>query len=647
MPRPRLRELSSTRAALVAICAIAALGPGLRVTRAEPQSGPASPSSTLTDVTMRAGIAFTHYNGAYGKKLLPETMGAGSAFVDIDNDGDQDLILANGTDWPSRPPARSSPGISTNEKASARNDAKISTGTTGKTGGKTAAKIPHTARIADPAAPAGAAAASATAPSRPTPRLYLNNGDGTFVDATVRAGLDIELYGMGIAAADFDNDGWTDLLFTAVGQNRLLRNTGRATFVDITDKAGLGGRTAFSTSAMWFDYDRDGRLDLFICNYVKWTPDTDVYCSADGKEKSYCTPEAYRGSTSWLFHNRGGGLFEDATASAGIFDVTSKALGVTMLDYDQDGWPDVFVANDTQPNKLYRNNADGTFTELGLQAGLAFSEDGRARAGMGADAADSDNSGRPTVIVSNFSGEMLGLYSPSGGGRYVDLAPRSAVGRATRQTLGWGCFFFDFDLDGLQDLLVVNGHLDEVMTRGRGGAKFAERPHLFVNRGAGGFQDMADALGSDFAIPKVGRGAAFADIDLDGDLDIVLTTNAGRAFLYRNDLGSSGAAPTAARAVRLRLRGTSSNRDAIGATVRISAGGHRLSRLVKTGSSYLSQSELPVTFGLGSLGAANDVTVEWPGGRRETIGTLAAGAEYEIEEGRGLIRTRKFRTIRP
>ena len=228
----------------------------------------------------------------------------------------------------------------------------------------------------------------------------------------------------------------------------------------MTAKAGLGGRRAFSTSAMWFDYDKDGHLDLLICNYVQWTPQGDVFCSADGKTKSYCTPEAYRGSTSWLYRNKGDGTFDDVTAKAGFFDVTSKSLGVTLLDYDQDGWPDVFVANDTQPNKLYRNNGNGTFAELGLKAGVAFSEEGRARAGMGVDAVDLDGSGRPTVAVTNFSGEMLGLFRAESDGQYVDRAPGSDIGRATRQTLGWGCFFFDVDLDGQQDLLVVNGRLD-------------------------------------------------------------------------------------------------------------------------------------------------------------------------------------------
>ncbi len=282
---------------------------------------------------------------------------------------------------------------------------------------------------------------------------------------------------------------------------------------------------------------------------MKWTPQTDIHCSADGREKSYCTPEAYRGSTSWLFRNRGNGTFEDVTASSGLFDVTSKSLGATILDYDQDGWPDLFIANDTQPNKLYRNNHDKTFTELGLQAGLAFSEDGRARAGMGVDAADYNHTGRPSVVVTNFWGEMLGLYTPAEAGRYIDRAPSSDVGRATRQTLGWGCFFFDVDLDGQLDLLVVNGHLDAAAARAHQRVGYAESPHLFMNRGAQGFRDVAAEVGGAFAQPKVGRGAAFADIDADGDLDVVMTTNGGPAYLFRNDLANGH------RSVRLRLRG--------------------------------------------------------------------------------------------
>ena len=337
--------------------------------------------------------------------------------------------------------------------------------------------------------------------------LYRNNHNGTFTDVTRRAGLDIELYGMGAAAADFDNDGFPDLYITAVGQNRLFHNNRNGTFSDVTEHAGLGGRSGFSTSALWFDYDRDGHLDLFVANYVKWSPAHDVFCAINGKNKSYCTPEAYRGATAWLFHNRGDGTFEDVTAKSGIFDSSSKALGVAMFDYDDDGWPDLFVANDTQPNKLYRNNRDGTFRDIAVAAGVAFSEDGKARAGMGVDIADFRNSGSPGIAVTNFDGEMIGLYQRGPKGIFADSAPGSAVGRLSRNSLGFGCFFFDADLDGWPDLLVVNGHIDDTARYLRPGALYEQPPQLFIQRGAD-FDDAAALVGPDFQMPRVARGAA-------------------------------------------------------------------------------------------------------------------------------------------
>ena len=370
------------------------LGSAATLPRAQP---PAAPAFRLTDVTADAGIQFRHNNGAYGGKLLPETLGSGCAFLDYDNDGWPDILLVNGMDWPHRRRARS------------------------------------------------------------TLRLYRNNRNGTFTDVTRSAGLDVEMYGMGVAAADFNNDGFVDVFVTCVGQSRLFRNTGKGTFVDVTASSGLGKRNAFSTSAMWLDFDRDGFLDLFVCNYVRWSPEHDVFCSLDGKQKSYCTPEAYRGETSWLFRNRGNGTFEDVTATCGIFDSTSKALGVALIDHDQDGWPDIFVANDTQPNKLYRNNRNGTFREVAVEAGVAFSTDGRARAGMGVDAAVLDDSGQAVIAVTNFDNEMIGLYRPQPSGTYQDVARRTGVGMPSLNRLGFGCVFADLNLDGMLDLVVANG----------------------------------------------------------------------------------------------------------------------------------------------------------------------------------------------
>ena len=530
----------------------------------------ALPGFQLVDVTSAAGLSFTHFTGATGRKYLPETLGSGVTVFDADGDGRQDVLFMSGISL-------------------------------------------------DPAAPRQDRAL----------HLYRNAGGGRFEDVTAKSGLDLQIYAMGAAAGDFDNDGRQDLAVTAVGQSRLFRNAGEGRFVDVTAKAGLGGRTGFSSSALWIDYDRDGLLDLVICNYVRWTLKSDIFCSADGKTKSYCTPEAYPGATSWLYRNKGDGRFEDVTAAAGLLDTTSKALGIAMLDFDGNGWPDLFVANDTQPNKLYRNRGDRTFQEVGVQAGLAFSDDGRARAGMGTDAADFDNSGTTSLVVTNFSGEMLGLYSPIRPGVYADRAPGSEVGKASRVTLGFGCFFFDADLDGLLDLLVVNGHIDDRVAR-TGRVNYAETPHLFHNQGKGQFVDIAREVGAGFAAPKVGRGAAFGDLDLDGDLDVLITTNGGPASLYRNDIAPG------ARSVRLTLRGVKSNRDAIGAYVRVKVGASWLTRMVRTGSSYLSQSELPLTLGLGAAPAADEAIVQWPSGATERLAALKPGHSYVVTEGRGI-----------
>ncbi len=457
--------------------------------------------------------------------------------------------------------------------------------------------------------------------------LYRNNRNGTFTDVTRSAGLDLEMYGMGVAVGDFNNDGFPDVLVTCVGQNRLFRNTGKGTFVDVTRASGLGGRTGFSTSALWFDYDRDGLLDLFVCNYVKWTADHDVFCSLDGKQKSYCTPEAYRGETCWLFHNRGNGTFEDVTATSGVFDSSSKSLGVTMID--QDGWPDLFVANDTQPNKLYRNLRNGKFRDVAVEAGLAFSAEGKARAGMGADAADFDNSGVAGLVVTNFDNEMVGLYRSSGRGLYEDVALKAGIGAPSRSTLGFGCGFLDVDLDGRLDLLVVNGHIDETVRNIRGNVGYAQPPHLFLNRGNGTFRDAAADAGKEFAQPRVGRGLAFGDFDRDGDVDVLMTANNAPAALFRNDQLAGN------RSLRFHLVGTKSNRDAIGATVRIFHDGASQSRLVKTGSSYLSQSELPVTFGVGKRDRVARVVIAWPSGRTEEFKDVASGRCVRVRGGEG------------
>jgi hypothetical protein len=533
--------------------------------------------ATFEDVTAKAGIRFVHNNGAFGKKFLPETMGPGVAFIDYDNDGWPDIFLVNGTDWPGN-------------------------------GQK------HT-----------------------TPKLYHNNRDGTFTDVTHKAGLDVEMYGLGVAVGDYDNDGYDDLFVTAYGQSRLFHNNGNGTFTDVTQKAGLAGVKEFSTSAAWVDYDKDGRLDLVVGNYVQWSPENDLYCTMDGKSKSYCTPESYRGTSVRLWHNNGNGTFSDVTQKAGLGEPTSKTLGVAVLDYDNDGWPDLLFSNDTQPNKLYRNNGNGTFTEKAVVAGVAFSEDGVARAGMGVDAFDYDRTGNTSLLITNFSNQMISLYHNEGRGLFVDEAPQSEVGRASLLTLGFGCFFFDYDLDGWTDIFVANGHIDPDIQKVQVNVKYAEMPHLFRNLGQGKFAEVTKSAGAEFAAARVGRSAAYADAFNNGRPDILLSTNAGPAHLFRNV--ARGAAN---HSLRIKLAGMKSNRDGIGAMVRLTSAGATQTQMLRSGSSYLSASELVLTFGLGQQVKAEVVEIVWPSGQRDRISDVAAGQTITVSEARGISRATPY-----
>jgi len=531
---------------------------------------------TFQDITAKAGIHFVHNNGAFGKKFLPETVGPGVAFIDYDNDGWPDIFLANGTDWPGH-------------------------------GQK------HT-----------------------TPKLYHNNHDGTFTDVTHKAGLDIEMYGIGVAVGDYDNDGHDDLFITAYGQSRLFHNNGNGTFTDVTQKAGLSGVNEFSTSTAWVDYDKDGKLDLVVGNYVQWTPETDLYCTMDGKNKSYCTPESYKGTSVRLWHNngkdsKGNVTFSDMTQKAGLGEPTSKTLGVAVLDYDNDGWPDLLFSNDTQPNKLYHNNGNGTFTEKAVVAGVAFSEDGVARAGMGVDTADYDRSGNTSLLITNFSNQMLSLYHNEGKGLFVDEAPRSEVGRASLLTLGFGCFFFDYDLDGWPDILVANGHIDPDIQKVQVNVKFAQPPHLFRNLGKGKFVEVTKSAGAEFASARVGRSAAYADVFNDGRLDLLLSTNGAAVHLFRNVAGKGAAN----HSVRFKLIGTKSNRDGIGAVVRVTSPDGTQTQMLKSGSSYLAANELVLTFGLGQLTKADAVEIRWPSGQVDRLPNVNAGQTVVVTEGMG------------
>jgi enediyne biosynthesis protein E4 len=530
---------------------------------------------TFRDITAQAGIHFTHNNAAFGKKYLPETMGPGCAFIDYDNDGYPDILLINGQGWPG-----------------------------------------HQQKTT-------------------TLALYHNNHDGTFTDVTRKAGLAVPMFGLGVAVGDYDNDGYDDIFVSALGQSHLFHNNGNGTFTDVTQAAGLWGPNEFSTSAAWVDYDHDGKLDLVVANYVQWSIEGDLFCTLDGKHKSYCTPESYKGSSARLWHNLGNGKFEDVTKKAGLYDPTSKSLGVTILDYNGDGWPDILLANDTQPNKLYVNKRDGTFEEKGVAAGIGFSEDGVARAGMGVDAADYDRSGRPSVIITNFANQMLSLYHNEGNGLFIDEAPRSEVGRATLVTLGFGCFFFDYDNDGWPDIFVADGHIENEIERVQKRVTYAEPPHLFRNLGGGKFEEVTAKMGAAFSAPKVARGAAYADIDNDGALDVLVTTNGGRVYLFHNEGGAN-------HSLRIKLVGMKTNRDGIGAIVRVMLGGDKQWQTVKSGSSYLSQSELILTFGLGEKTKADSIEVQWPGGETEKFSSVAGDQTVTIQEGKGIIAARPY-----
>ncbi len=527
----------------------------------------------FTDVTAQAGIHFLHNSGAFGKKYLPETMGSGVCIIDYDGDGWQDIFFVNSRNWPGHGSGNSYPA------------------------------------------------------------LYHNNHDGTFTDVTKEAGLATELYGLGCAVGDYNNDGHDDIYVTALDGNHLFRNLGNGKFADVTAKAGVRD-TGFSTGAVWFDYDNDGKLDLFVSHYVDWSIATDQTCSLDTKNKSYCTPELYKGQSGTLFHNKGNGIFEDVTKKAGLYDPTSKALGIALIDFDNDGWIDLFVANDTQPNKLYRNNHNGTFTDIAVESGVAYSDAGKRRAGMGADAADYDLSGRESLVIGNFTNESLSLYHNDGSGLFSDNSLISGIASPSANSLTFGTLFFDYDLDGLPDILAVNGHVADDISVVQPTIHYAEPPLLFHNIGNGKFEEVTAKVGPALRQPIVGRGAAYIDFDNDGDLDLVLTINNGSARLLRNGNGNQN------DMLRIRTIGTRSNRDGIGAriTVTTNAGLH-LFKMVRSGSSYLSQSELPVTFGLGRPSANKLVNLEivWPSGNKESARDIQPNQFVTLQEGKGIV----------
>ena len=542
------------------------------------------PMAPFTDITTSSGIAFSHNNGAYGDKLLPESMGGGVAFFDFDNDGAQDLLFINANYWPGHIPEGKQPG---------------------------------------------------------TMALYKNDGTGKFTDVTKGSGLDVVFYGMGVAVGDYDNDGLEDAFISGVHGNRLFKNLGGGKFADVTQAAGLAGTgTDWSTSCCWIDYDHDGRLDLFVCNYVRWTKEIDFEVSFKmvGIGRAYGQPRDFPGTYPFLYHNEGDGKFKDVSGPAGIQvrnPVTgvpaAKSLGVVAVDLDNDGWQDLVVANDTVQNYVFHNNRDGTFKEIGAVTGIGFDSYGQTRGAMGIDAARFRNDDALGIAIGNFANEMTALYvSQAKPLTFADEAITEGIGPASRLLLKFGVFFFDFDLDGRLDVLTANGHLETEISKVQQSQTYAQPAQLFWNTGGTkgpGFVTMPPSkCGEDLFKPIVGRGSAFADIDGDGDLDVVLTQTGGPPLLLRNDQKLNR------KWLRLKLQGTASNKDAIGAEIKVRVGGQTLWRAVSPTRSYLSQSELPVTFGLGKEETVDSVEVHWPSGKVQKLTGLKLQAVNVVTE---------------
>jgi hypothetical protein len=542
------------------------------------------PTVRFTDITKEAGITFVQNNGAYGEKLLPETMGGGVAFFDYDNDGSQDLLLINSTYWPW-----------------------------------------HTPEGKQPTAMA----------------LYHNDGHGHFTDVTKGSGLDVSFYGMGVAIGDYDNDGLDDVFITAVGGNHLFHNDGNGRFHEVTQEAGVGGSTNdWSTCAAWIDYDNDGKLDLFVGNYVKWSREIDgeVGYKIDGRTRAYGQPMNFAGAFPRLYHNDGQGHFTEVSAQSGLQVKNpstgvpaAKTLGVAPVDIDGDGWIDLVVANDTVPNLVFMNQHDGTFKEIGAQSGIAFDSYGNTRGAMGIDTARFRSDDKLGIAIGNFANEMTALYvaqnTPT---NFSDEAITEGVGPASRLPLKFGLFFFDYDLDGRLDLLTADGHLEEEISKIQASQTYAQSAQLFWNAGdhhGGCFVPVsADKAGADLFKPIVGRGSAFADIDGDGDLDVILTQIGGPPLLLRNDQDLHH------HWIRLKLVGTKSNRDAIGAWIKVSVNGQTLWRQVMPTRSYLSQSELPVTIGLGQADKVDSVQIIWPAGGVQKVEAVGVDKTTVVTE---------------
>ena len=627
--------------AALATCFVAGCDRSQRADTAQPRAAQASEPSPvqLRDITRAAGISFRHNNGAFGLKWMPEVMGSGVAFIDYDGDGYQDIFLVNGRDWTdaetqsykNAPPAAE-------EQRFYRDRSRV-----------------------DPEAPTGRVVPIRKR-RRTTGALYRNNGDNTFRDVTREAGLDVEMFGMGAAVGDYDNDGRPDLYVTALGRNYLFRNQSSASGPKFTEVAALAGvqDAGWSTSAAWLDYDKDGRLDLFVCHYLQWTPARDPFFAINLKGKSYTGPRGRDAQKNRLFRNIGGGKFQDVSRQSKIVptateeprlhepersDVYGISLGVLVCDFNNDSWPDIVVANDATPNHLWANYGDGTFAEVAVAQGIAYDSKGEPRAGMGIDGGDVHNTGRESILIGNFHHEMLALFE-NRDGAFADVAQPSGIGDASRSFLTFGCEFVDLDLDGWLDIFAANGHVQDNIDQIASGITFAQRPLVFLNRGEPKtpgaheprFREITMQSGPALQKPLVARGLAHADIDLDGDADVIISVNGGPAILLQNDAGTAQS-----NVLRLVLRGTKSNRSGLGAVVKAKIGGLNVLRRVRSGSSYCSQSELPISLGLGAARRAESLTIDWPSGTKTTLRNVDANQILTIQESQGIARRQPLR----
>lgn len=536
-------------------------------------------SVTFTDVAKSSGVDFVHVNGGRGRKLMPETVGSGLAFFDYDNDGNLDLLIINGSSWPGDP-----------------------------------------------------------SPKKTSPKLYHGLGGGKFEDVTKKAGLDFTTYGMGVAVGDYDNDGFEDIYITSVGPNHLFHNNGNGTFTDVTKNSGVVGvplpgtsiEHKWSTGAAWLDYDKDGKIDLFVCQYVKWSPAIDPFCGKAGI-RGYCPPDNFEGARCTLFHNEGNGTFKDVSQKTGILNgAVGKSFGIAVADYNNDGWPDIAVSNDTWANFLFINQSGKGFVDTGVESGIAFAGGGKAKAGMGIDVADYQNNGRFGFVVGNFAEEGLSLFEPMEGMPMMFEEKGQARGVMSPSLLNvtFATFFFDYDLDGWLDIFATNGHVDDIVKTYNSKLSFEQQPLLLHNEKGEKFSDQTEK--SNIIAKIVGRGASFGDIDNDGDLDVGIVENNGRFLLLRNDGGNQN------HWIKVRLQGTVTNRDALGSLVKITSGGITQSQYVRSGGSFLSESQRVLTFGIGQNDSVESVEVQWLSGEKETFSSWHANTVYTVTEKQGV-----------